>query len=156
MSGKRPLIVHVYHKSETLHSPLHPNSSGVAFQEYAQPEVLREVVISKNVNSAFIGTCLEEVLRKHEIRRLYVIGLTTDHCVSTTVRMAGNLKVTDWIDGNGDRQSGEGAFLVEDATAAYAKGGFDAEVVHAVNAESLREFATVLQTKALLEDLIRL
>jgi nicotinamidase-related amidase len=60
-------------------------------------------VISKNGNSAFIGTNLEELLRKKEIRRLFIAGLTTDHCVSTTTRITGNLRVTAWkeiLDGN--------------------------------------------------------
>ena len=67
----------------------------VAFHVYAQPEGPREIVISEIVDSSFISTSLEEVLRVHGIRRLYVIGLTTDRCVSTIVRMAGNLMVTD-------------------------------------------------------------
>lgn len=107
--------------------------------------------MSKTVNSCFIGTELEATLRKHEIRRLYVLGLTTDHCVSTTVRMAGNLKVTDWTDENGQQQKGDGTFFVTDATGAHAKGGFDAELVHAVHAESLKEFATVVTTSEVLE-----
>jgi hypothetical protein len=74
--------------------------------------------------------------------------------VSTTVRMAGNLKVTDWVDGDGERRGGDGTFLVEDATAAYAKGGFDADLVHAVHAESLKEFATVIKTDDLLKSLL--
>lgn len=125
----------------------------MAFQDYVRPEEASEIVLSKTVNSAFIGTPLEEILHKHKIRRLYIVGLTTDHCVSTTVRMASNLKVTDWIDENGKTQEGDGIFLVADATAAHAKGGFDAELVHAVNAESLREFATVVKTDDLLESL---
>ena len=153
ISGQQPLIIHVYHESTDPQSPLHAGSPGVAFQDYARPEGPDEIVISKTVNSAFIGTSLEETLRKHSIRRLYVVGLTTDHCVSTTVRMAGNLKVTDWVDGNGDTHQGEGTFLVEDATAAHAKGGFDAGLVHAVHAESLKEFAEVIKTSELLDNL---
>ena len=110
-------------------------------------------MISKTVNSAFIGTSLEDILRVYKIRSLYVVRLTTDHCVSTTVRMAGNLKITDWIDKNGNRQQGERTFLVEDATAAHAKGGFDAGLVYAVHTESLKEFATIVRTNELLEDL---
>lgn len=60
--------------------------------------------------------------------------------------MAGNLKVADGEHG----EEGEVVF-VEDATAAWKKGEgeefFDAEVVHRVNAESLREFATVVKTE---------
>ncbi|EXJ93250.1 hypothetical protein A1O3_01807 [Capronia epimyces CBS 606.96] len=154
-SGKKPLIIHVHHISENPESPLRPGAPGVAFQDYALPDKSSfEVVISKTVNSAFIGTPLEAILREHKIRRLYVAGLTTDHCVSTSVRMAGNLKVTDVFDADGKTQEeGDGTFLVEDATAAHAKGGFDAELVHAVHAESLKEFATVVKTSEVIESL---
>lgn len=92
------------------------------------------------MNSAFIGTNLEEVLREHGTQVLYVAGLSTDHCVSTTTRMAGNLGVCG--------EKGE-VVLVQDATAAWKKSeeGFEAEVVHAVNVESLKEFASVKNVK---------
>ena len=152
-SNKKPLIIHFCHSSENPQSLFHTGSPGIAFQDYVHPDDSSELVFSKTVNSCFIGTSLEETLHQHKIRRLYVVGLTTDHCVSTTVRMAGNLKVTDWVDENGKAQEGDGTFLVEDATAAHAKGGFDAELVHAVNAESLKEFATVVKTNDLMQDL---
>ncbi len=105
------------------------------------------------VNSCFIDTPLEETLREHKIQRLYVAGITTDHCVSTTIRMAGNLKVTDWVDHAGLRNNGDGPFLVEDATSTFARGDFDAKTVHAVHAESLKEFATVVKTMDVLHSL---
>lgn len=72
-------------------------------------------MITKSVNSAFIGTDLEEMIRRHfgkQGGKVYLAGLTTDHCVSTTTRMAGNLGVADGSDG----ERGEVVF-VEDATA---------------------------------------
>lgn len=150
----KPLIIHVYHKSDNAQSPLFVDSPGIAFQHYARPHTSSEIVLSKTVNSCFIGTPLEEILHTHDVRRLYVLGLTTDHCISTTVRMAGNLEVTDWIDEYGEQKQGDGVFLEEDATAAFSKGGFDAEAVHAVNAESLKEFATVVKTGDVIESLL--
>lgn len=75
-----------------------------------------------------------------------------DHCVSTTTRMAGNLKVCDHVNGEGRRVKGE-VILVEDATAAWQKPGgkWDAETVHAVHAESLKEFASVLKTEEVIK-----
>jgi isochorismate hydrolase len=48
-------------------------------------------VFRKHVNSAFIGTGLEAYLQTQGIRDLVLVGLTTDHCVSTSARMAANL-----------------------------------------------------------------
>ena len=141
-SGKRPLIIHVYHESQMPDSPLHKSSPGIAFQEYTLPNEPSELVIRKTVNSSFIGTPLESILRQHGICQLFIAGLTTDHCVSTTVRMAGNLGVTK----SDDPEPDDGVYLVQDATAAHAKGGFDAELVHAVHVESLKEFANVVTT----------
>ena len=146
-------IIHVAHSSLSADSPLHPSSPGFGFQTFAAPKV-GEYVIKKHVNSAFIGTNLETLLREHFGRHpgiLYIAGLTTDHCVSTTTRMAGNLKVCDV--GDGDDEKGE-VILVEDATAAWQKSeiGFEAELVHKVHVESLREFATVAETEEVLKE----
>ncbi|GAC1399362.1 MAG: hypothetical protein NVSMB49_09420 [Ktedonobacteraceae bacterium] len=43
------------------------------------------------MNSAFIGTDLEERLRRDGIAMLVITGLTTNHCGETTTHMAGNL-----------------------------------------------------------------
>lgn len=139
-------IIHVQHASTSTTSPLHPSKPGFEFQSIVKP-LHDELVITKNVNSAFIGTDLEKVLRSHfdgQPGTLWVVGLTTDHCVSTTVRMAGNLGVCDGLDGH----KGE-VVLVEDATACWKKVGdlpFDAETIHAVHVDSLREFASIAKT----------
>jgi nicotinamidase-related amidase len=143
-------IIHVVHASVSGDSPLHRASPGFAFQIFAEP-LPSEEVIEKSVNSAFIGTRLESILKSHfdgQPGKLYIIGLTTDHCVSTTTRMAGNLRVCDAPNG----QEGE-VILIEDATAAWQKSesGFDAELVHKVHAESLVEFASVEKTTKILD-----
>ena len=50
-----------------------------------------EVVLTKKVNSAFIGTKLENILFNMNIKTLVFVGMTTNHCISSTVRMSGNL-----------------------------------------------------------------
>lgn len=138
-SRKRP-IIHVQHLSKEPFSPLRPGQSGVDFMECATP--IDEVIFQKSVNSAFIGTDLEKYLREKQIETLVIVGLTTDHCVSTTTRMASNLgfKVT----------------LISDATACFDRLGIDeklfsAELVHQVSLASLnKEFASVLTTETLL------
>src|SRR6185436_14024887 len=97
-----------------------------------------ETIIKKNVNSAFIGTNLKEQLDNASISKLVIVGLTTDHCVSTSTRMAGNL--------------GYDTFLVSDATATFNKKGLEgqnypAELIHETALASLNEeFATVVTT----------
>lgn len=150
----KPLIVHIQHIStdDWPNSPLHHSQTeGIKLQTNSTP-LPDEPVITKNVNSSFIDTNLEQLLREHSIWKLFIVGLSTDHCVSTTTRMAANLHVTDHIDEHGRRVRGE-VILVEDATAAWAKGRWDAETVHAVNVESLREFARVRTTGDVLSEL---
>jgi nicotinamidase-related amidase len=52
------------------------------------------------VNSGFIGTDLEQRLRDASAETVAIAGLTTNHCCSTTVRMAGNLGFETWILGD--------------------------------------------------------
>jgi nicotinamidase-related amidase len=134
-------IFHVQHMSTTPTSPLRPNQPGNAIKSMVAPQG-DEPVIQKNVNSAFIGTDLEDRLRANGIDSLVIVGLTTNHCVETTTRMAGNL--------------GFNTMLVGDATATFDRIGpggqhFSAEVIHAVSLASLHgEFATVVKTDDLL------
>ena len=100
-------------------------------------------MVRKNVNSGFIGTDLESQLRRKGIETLVIVGITTDHCVSTTARMAGNM--------------GFDVYVVSDATATFNRTGPDgkpytAEVIHEVNLASLHnEFATVVNTENILQ-----
>ena len=137
-------IVHIQHCSVEPNSPLRPNLSGHAFKEEALP-LSGEKQFSKTVNSAFIGTKLEEYLQDHDITSLVVVGLTTDHCVSTTTRMAGNL--------------GFDVTLVSDATATFDRKGHDgtqysADVIHNIHLASLNgEFCVVRSTEAVLKEI---
>ncbi|WP_111496740.1 cysteine hydrolase family protein [Marinobacter bohaiensis] len=137
---KRP-VIHVQHCSLEANSPLRPDQSGVAFKRQVEP-CEGEVVFQKSVNSAFIGTNLESHLRSERIENLVIVGLTTDHCVSTTTRMAGNL--------------GFKALLVSDATATFNRVGpdgreYSAEEIGAIHLASLHnEFCKVVTTEQLL------
>ena len=130
-------IFHVKHNSIFSDSPLRQGQPGNEFHEKVKP-LAGEPVIGKSVNSAFIGTDLEDWLDRLKITKLVIAGLTTDHCISTTTRMAGNF--------------GFDTFLVSDATATFNKKGIDgedysAELIHATALASLNnEFATIVTT----------
>lgn len=114
-------LIHIAHASLSPVSLLHPSAPGFSFQSFATPQE-GELVLRKNVNSSFIGTNLEEVLRSHfrgEKGTFYIVGLNTDHCVSTTTRMAGNLWVCDERREDGGRGEEGEIVLIEDATAAW-------------------------------------
>ncbi len=69
--------------------------------------------------------------------------------------MAANLGVTDRIYNAGIMQKGE-VMLIDDATATFNRGKWDAETVHHVEVESLREeFATIVKTKDVEDQLYR-
>ena len=138
-------VIHVKHCSQEENSPLKMGSQGNEFKQEASP-LAGEMVFEKSVNSAFIGTDLEAYLRDHAIESLVIAGLTTDHCVSTTTRMAGSL--------------GFNVVLVSDATATFDRTGVDgthysAEEIHAIHLASLHgEFCNVLDCSAVLNTLM--
>ena len=127
-------VIHVKHCSTEPNSPLRPELPGNEFKDEAQP-IAGEKQFRKSVNSAFIGTALDKYLEGHDISSLVIVGLTTDHCVSTTTRMAANL--------------GFDVTLISDATATFDRQGHDgvlysADEMHRVNLASLNgEFCIV-------------
>lgn len=131
-------VAHVNHCSLNPISPLREFTDGNKFKDEVKP-FGPEPVFKKNVNSAFIGTGLKDWLAAEGISQLVIAGLTTDHCVSTTTRMAGNF--------------GFETYLVSDATATFCRKGIDgqifsAELIHETALASLsEEFTTVVTTE---------
>jgi nicotinamidase-related amidase len=139
-------IFHIRHASTRPNSSFAPGATGYPVKEEAR-EIEGEPVIVKRVNSAFIGTDLEARLRAAGIKTLVICGATTNHCVETTTRMAGNL--------------GFDACLVRDATWTFDRVGPDgdahsAEDIHAMTLANLNgEFARIVSAAgviALLDD----
>lgn len=134
-------VIHVQHLSLEPRSPLSEDAPGHAFKVEALP-LAGEPVFRKHVNSAFIGTDLESHLRANGIDTLVVVGITTDHCVSTTARMAGNLGFT--------------VTVVEDATATFERRGpdgthYSADLMHRIALVSLHgEFANIRSARDIL------
>lgn len=130
-------IFHIKHCSSNPYSLLNEANEGNEFKDLVKP-LDGEPIIKKNVNSAFIGTDLKERLDYQKLTKLVIVGLTTDHCVSTTTRMAGNF--------------GFDTYLVADATGTFNKKGvdgqsFSAELIHETALASLNgEFATIVTT----------
>jgi len=142
---KQP-IFHVKHCSVEPESPLRPELPGNEIKPEAAP-VEGEKLYSKTENSAFIGTSLEADLKVENINALVMVGLTTDHCVSTSVRMAENL--------------GFAVVLAGDATATHDRVGpdgvhYSADEMHRINLASLHgEFCEVMATADILEQVSR-
>lgn len=135
-AGRAP-IFHIRHEGTKPNSSFLPSRPGYAVKDEAQ-EQPGEPVIVKRVNSAFIGTDFETRLRAAGIGTLVICGATTNHCVETTTRMAGNL--------------GFDAQLVRDATWTFERIGPDgdahsAEEIHAMTLSNLDgEFARIVTT----------
>jgi nicotinamidase-related amidase len=133
--SRRTPIFHIRHEGTRPGSSFLPGGTGYPVRDEAR-EIEGEPVIVKRVNSAFIGTDLESRLRQAGIERLVICGATTNHCVETTTRMAGNL--------------GFDARLVRDATWTFDRAGPDgemhtAEEIHAMTLANLNgEFARIV------------
>jgi nicotinamidase-related amidase len=141
-ASKRP-VIHVRHDSTEPRSALRPDTPGNAIKKEAAPKP-GEAVLGKRVNSAFIGTDLEARLEAQGSDTVVLCGFTTNHCVSTTARMASNL--------------GFRTFVLSDCTVAFATQGpgpqgrlIPAAVMHEVGLAELHgEFATIVTTDELL------
>ncbi|UOX35555.1 cysteine hydrolase [Flavobacterium sediminilitoris] len=137
-------VFHIRHSSTNLNSKLHISNEGFQFNEHVTP-LKNEPIITKNVNSAFIGTDLKEQLDNLNINTLVIVGITTNHCVSTTTRMAGNF--------------GYETYLISDATATFDRIGingekYDSEIIHLTTLANLNEeFATVWSLEKLMTEI---
>jgi len=134
-------VIHVKHCSVSPGSLLAKGQDGNNIKDIVAP-LNGEDIYEKSVNSAFIGTNLEDDLRRNEIDTIVVAGLTTDHCISTSVRMGANL--------------GFKVYLVENACATFDKVGvngekFEAQLIHDTALASLKdEFAQIISSEKIL------
>ncbi|HEY7846142.1 MAG TPA: cysteine hydrolase family protein [Bradyrhizobium sp.] len=128
-------IFHIRHEGTKPTSSFLPGGTGFPVKDEAR-ELDGEPVIVKRVNSAFIRTDLESRLRAAGVKTVVICGATTNHCVETTTRMAGNL--------------GFDARLVRDATWTFDRIGPDgdthaADDIHAMTLSNLNgEFARIV------------
>ena len=134
-------VYHVKHNSINPASPLHDSKPGNELKDEVKP-LLCEKLFEKNVNSAFIGTNLHLELINNGIKNLIIAGLTAEHCISTSIRMASNL--------------GFRVILPGDATASFSKYDEEgqlipADLVQKITLANLKdEFAEIISTADLL------
>lgn len=130
-------VIFIQHMSKNPDSLFHQEKLSFQIKEIVKP-AKDEIIITKEVNSAFINTSLKDHLVKKKIADVVIVGLTAPHCVSTTTRMSGNL--------------GFNTYLISDATASFGlydhnEQYIDANTIHAVSLATLhKEFATILTT----------
>lgn len=135
-------VAFTLHDSREEASPLKLSLGTGGVIEGFEPED-GEIVIRKDVNSAFLGTDLELRLREHRVHRLVVAGFFTNFCVETSVRMAGNL--------------GYDTYLAHDACATTNRVGpdgrdHDPDILHDISVANMHgEFCTAIPTERLLD-----
>jgi nicotinamidase-related amidase len=135
-------IIHIRHDSVVEGSSLAPGSEGNRFREGFEPRE-GEQMVTKSVNSAFIGTDLDLRLRRLGARHVVAFGISTDKCVSTTVRTGANM--------------GWDMVLVEDACDCFdlpdgTGGTLPAETVQAAHVATLGfEFCRVASAREFVE-----
>lgn len=83
-------IIHVRHDSVDPNSSLAPGAPGNSFRAGFEP-IDGEALVTKSVNSAFIGTDLDLRLKRLNAKHVVTFGISTDMCVSTTVRTGANM-----------------------------------------------------------------
>jgi nicotinamidase-related amidase len=138
-------IIHVRHDSIVPRGTLTPGQVGNHFRPGFEP-LEGEAIVSKSVNSAFIGTDLDLRLRRLNAQSIVVFGISTDMCVSTTIRMGSNI--------------GWSIVLVEDACDCFAlptknDASISAKAIHDAHVATLGfEFCQVLSTDEMLASLV--
>jgi nicotinamidase-related amidase len=139
-------VVSVRHVSRSPESVFAPGQAGIEFQERFQP-LPYEHVVEKNVPDAFINTGLERWLHVRDIRRLAIVGVSTNNSVEASARTAGNL--------------GFSTVVVSDATFTFEQADFagtlrSAEDVHLMALANIQaDYADVRSTEDVLRDFNR-
>ncbi|MBL1422258.1 MAG: isochorismatase family protein [Alphaproteobacteria bacterium] len=135
---RKRTVAFTTHDSKEVNSPL-KLSLETGKQKSGFEIFANEIVVTKDVNSGFIGTSLEVQLRRARINRLVIVGFFTNFCVDTTVRMSGNL--------------GFDTYLVHDCCATTNRIGLNGEdyepqLVHDLTIGNLHgEFCTAITTE---------
>jgi len=137
---RRP-IYHIKHDSTGPQSAYRPGQPGNNFKDEVKPQP-GEAVITKRVNSAFIGTGLGTLLKVAGHGPLVITGVLTNNSVEATVRVGGNLGFEIYV-------VSDGCFAVDKKTLDGRV--FSAENVHSLSLANMSgEYATIVDTDWLL------
>ncbi|MCC6397749.1 MAG: cysteine hydrolase [Bacteroidetes bacterium] len=134
-------IIHVRHVSRSSNSTYRDGQPGVEFKEVARPAP-GEVVVTKHVCTAFIGTDLEARLRSLRAEHVVIVGVITNNSVESTARVCGDL--------------GFRTIVVSDGTFTFGRRDFSgqmrsADEVHAMSLANLSgEYAEICTTEEVL------
>lgn len=134
-------IVHVQQVSDDPSSPFYSEQGRNPFKGEVFP-LENETIIQTSTHNAFVNTSLETHLRNQGIDALILCGLTLNHSISTTIRMAKGL--------------GFACGVVADACATFEQVGFngkyyEADLLHEISLVNLHEtFATIIDTNDVL------
>jgi nicotinamidase-related amidase len=135
-------VLHIRHDSTEPASPYRPGAPGHAFKPEAMP-LAGEWIVAKSVNSAFIGTGLDEALTGRGATTLVICGVLTHNSVEASVRHAGNLGYRVFVAADACQ-----ACDVRDRTGRL----WSAEEVHELSLAVMHgEYATVTDSAALVE-----
>jgi nicotinamidase-related amidase len=135
-------VIHVRHVSRSADSTYRDGQAGVEFKDVALPNP-GEVVLTKHVCTAFVGTDLEARLRALGCEEVVIVGVITNNSVEATARVSGDL--------------GFRTIVVSDATFTFGRKDFDgrfraADEVHAMSLGNLDgEYARIYTTDQVLE-----
>ena len=133
---RRP-VYHIKHDSTEQRSAYRPGQPGNDFKDEVRPRT-GEPVITKRVNSAFIGTGLAALLEDASHGPLVITGVLTNNSVEATVRMGGNLGFEIYV-------VSDGCFAVDKKTLDGRL--YRAEDVHALSLANMSgEYAAIVDS----------
>lgn len=137
-------IIHVKHRSSEPNSVFWPEQQGFEFKPDFLPQS-DELIVEKNIPCALLKTHLEKILDQKNIRKIVLIGASTNNSIEATARNAGSL--------------GFRVFIVEDACFTFAKEDYFGTVrtaaeVHAMSLANLQdEYAEIVTAEQTLMEL---
>lgn len=138
-------IIHVKHRSIEPDSVFWPDQRGFEFKPDFLPQG-DELIIEKSIPCAMLTTDLKKILDQRNIRKIVLVGASTNNSVEATARTA----------------SGRGfkVVIVEDACFTFAKSDYfgkarTAQEVHAMSLANVdKEYAQIINSALLLKELI--